>query len=291
MTNWLALFAAELNRPQPAPERLALAIAGLAYPTLDLSAALRQLDDLAAQMEEQLIHTRPGKERALLFLELFNSELGFHGNREHYYAADNSFLNCVLERRIGLPIMLSLLCMVLGQRMGLDIAGIGFPGHFMARYRDAAGTWLLDPFNGQVLDAEQAINYLNNILGQPITLAPDAYEAVSAVALAHRILLNLRNVYLGNRDHLLAARVVDYLLVLAPENPALWQERGLLHYYTENWEPAAHDLRRYFFLTGCLMLALGHEPNGDVAAANLDPQTQQLIGLYRRIEETRRRIN
>jgi regulator of sirC expression with transglutaminase-like and TPR domain len=231
------------------------------------------------------------KERARLFLELFNGELGFRGNREHYYAADNSFLNCVLERRVGLPIMLSLLCMVLGQRMGLDIVGIGFPGHFMARYRDALGTWLLDPFNGQVLDADQATAYLAGILGQSITLSPDAYEAVSPVALAHRILLNLRNVYLGNRDHLSAVRVADYLLVLTPENPALWQERGLLHYYTENWEAAAHDLRRYFFLAGCLWLALGHQPNGDAVAASLDPQTQQLIGLYRQIEETRRRIN
>jgi hypothetical protein len=53
MTNWVAFFAAELNRTQPAPERLALAIAGLAYPTLDLSASLRRLDDLAAQMEER----------------------------------------------------------------------------------------------------------------------------------------------------------------------------------------------------------------------------------------------
>ena len=85
-----------------------------------------------------------GRARAEDFLHLFNRGLGFRGNRDDYYDPANSFLNVVLERRVGLPITLSLLCVALGQRVGIDIVGMGFPGHFMACYRDDRGAWLFN---------------------------------------------------------------------------------------------------------------------------------------------------
>ncbi|MCX6049817.1 MAG: transglutaminase-like domain-containing protein [Chloroflexi bacterium] len=283
-------FTKELKRSTPAPEQLALAIAGLAYPQLDINQYLAQFDEMAQIVQQSLFSIPPGKARAMHFLHLINEELGFTGNRDNYYEPENSFLNIVLERRQGLPIMLSLVCMVIGRRINVDIAGIGFPGHFMARYQDEAGIWLLDPFNGAVLAPEDAADYLARIFSQPIKLPPDAYEAVSATVVAQRILNNLRGIYLNKRDFLMATRVMDYLLVLDPANALLWRDRGILHQSYENWEAAARDLRHYFFLTGQLMVAFEQEKMEE-SVAKPDPQDRQVIDIFRRIEETRRQIN
>ncbi len=92
-----------------------------------------------------------GEPRAQRFLSVINDGLGFRGNRRRYYDPRNSYLNEVLERRLGLPILLSLICISIGRRIGVDIEGLGFPGHFMARYRDEVGVWLLDSFHGNVV--------------------------------------------------------------------------------------------------------------------------------------------
>jgi regulator of sirC expression with transglutaminase-like and TPR domain len=233
--DFINLFTRELKRDSPAPELLALAIAGLAHPALDIASYLGQLDKLAERMARTLFAVPAGRPRAEHFLHVLNHELGFVGNRDNYYEPANSFLNEVLDRRTGLPIMLSLLCLAIGRRIDLDITGVGYPGHFMARYADDQGAWLLDPFHGEVLEVEAAAAYLTQIFQRPVTLMPDAHMAVSTAALTQRILNNLRNVYLSRGDYALAARVVDYLLILTPSHDNLWQERGMLHYYCEQW--------------------------------------------------------
>ncbi|MFN8493229.1 MAG: transglutaminase-like domain-containing protein [Caldilineaceae bacterium] len=284
-------FTQELNKPNPKPERLALAIAGLAFPTLEPQKYLDQLDEMAELVQRTLFAVPSGKERARHFLQFINQQFGFVGNREHYYDPNNSFLNVVMERRTGLPIMLSLLCMAIGQRIHVDIAGIGFPGHFMVRYQDAAGAWLLDPFHGQVLDSSEATAYLTRLFGQPIQLTPDAYTAVSAAALAQRILNNLRSVYLSQKAFGMAARVMDYLLVFAPSTATVWRERGLLHHYNEDWDAAAHDLRRYFFLIGQPIPTLEAKVQGKDGSAPLNEQDRQLYEVLQKIEEVRHQIN
>lgn len=282
-------FADELQRPAPSPEQLALTIAGIGYADLDLDATLDQLDELAEVMRRSLFATAPGPARARRFLEIFNQELGFTGNRDHYYEPANSFLNEVLARRTGLPIMLSLLCMALGRRLGLRIEGVGFPGHFMARYVDDAGSWLLDPFHGEVVTPTVAAEYLAQIFQRPVTLAPAAHAAVSPAALAQRILHNLRNVYLSRGDYAMNERVLDYLLILLPDEVELWQERGLMRYYTEQWDGAARDLRRYFLLRGHSRLSLAPKP--PQTEDKLSQQDAQLLNILRKIEERQRRFN
>jgi regulator of sirC expression with transglutaminase-like and TPR domain len=289
--NHVQRFARELQRQNPAPERLALAIAGMAFPELDVGVALDQLATMADHMRRALVGTPPGQARARRFIDVLTHDLGFTGNRDNYYEPANSFLNVVLDQRTGLPIMLSLVCMAMARQLDLDIVGVGFPGHFMARYSDTAGSWLLDPFNGEVVECADADTYLSHLFQRPVTLPPEMHEAVSTVALTQRILNNLRNVYLSRGEYLMAAAVIDYLLVLAPASADLWQERGLLHFYSERWEKAAHDLKRYFFLRGQYLLALGHDPEADAVLATLAPHHRQLLDIFKQIEETRRRLN
>jgi len=288
---FLEQFRVELQRKEPNPEYLALTIAGMAYPALDIAEELATLDQLAAVVARALHDIPPGYERAVRFIDVLHYDLGFTGNREHYYHPDNSYLNVMLRQRVGLPIMLSLLCMAIGRRLHLDITGMGFPGHFMARYQDQAGTWLLDPFHNQVAALDNANHYLSGIFERPITLSTDMFEPVSATLLAQRILNNLRNVYLSRKNFTMTLTVLDYLLLLTPEEPALWQEKGLLHYQADDWEAASYHLRRYFFLIDQYMLAYGHEKNADMVQATQQPTHRQLLEVFQQIEEMRRRIN
>jgi len=288
---FLEQFRVELKQEQSNPEYLALTIAGMAYPTLDIKEQLATLDQLAAVVARALHDLPPGYERAARFIDVLHYDLGFSGNRDHYYHPDNSYLNVVLRQRVGLPIMLSLLCMAIGRRLQLDIVGMGFPGHFMARYQDQAGTWLLDPFHNRVAALDDASSYLSSIFERPVTLSAEMLEPVSATTLAQRILYNLRNVYLSRKNFSMTLAVLDYLLLLTPEEPALWQEKGLLHYQVDDWEAASYHLRRYFFLMDQYMLAYGHEKNTDLVQATQQSTQHQLLEVFQQIEEMRRRIN
>ena len=288
--NFLQLFSKEVQDRMPVPERLALSIAGMAYPDLDITIYEAQLDALASECQQSLFSIQSGYTKAEQFLYIFNGQLGFQGNQENYYDPTNSFLNDVLEQRTGLPIMLSLLCMAIGRRLGLDIQGMGFPGHFMVRYQDEAGAWLLDPFHGCVVVPEDASQYLTNLFHQPVQLPRNAYIPVTPTELAQRILVNLRNVYLGSDNYEMSIQVLDYLEVLMPSNPDLYQERGLLHYECANLEQACLDLRRYYFLNGHLIMALevGEDFEGEDTMSEED---WHLLSIYQEIEELRSRIN
>lgn len=260
--NFIRQFMHELSKADPAPELLALYVAGMNYPQIDISDQLRLLDEISSTVYDSVAAAPPGRDRAERFLSVLGQKWQFNGNRSRYYDPRNSFLNEVLERRTGLPITLSLLCIAVGHRLAqrgleLSVDGVGLPGHFMAVYRDQQGEWLLDPFNGKVLIAEEASAHLSHIFKQPVQLTAEAFRPVSTNMLIYRMLNNLRLLYLDASEYAAAVSVLDYMIILTPDDETLWKERGLLHYYTENWENAARDLRRYFFMQGLLLFALG----------------------------------
>jgi regulator of sirC expression with transglutaminase-like and TPR domain len=282
-------FALELK--QAIPERLALMIARLAYPDLELAPYLGQLDEMAAVVAARAYAAPPGELRAAALLDAVRSDLGFRGDEERYYAPENSFLNRVLERRRGLPIMLSLVCMALARRAGLRVDGMGFPGHFMARYEDGVTSRLLDPFHGAVIAPEEAAAYLSALYQRPIELPGDATTPVEPIALALRILNNLRNVYRGANDLAAAMRVVGLMLVAAPDNALLWQEHGLLAYQLDDPTTAGRSLRRYFFLNGGLALTY---PQWRGAQGGGEPMTQadrRLLAILHELDAGRGRYN
>ena len=124
-------------------DEAALLIAAQARPDLDVGEELGRLDDLAGGCPEA---TFDGLARHLF------TDLGFRGNTEHYQDPDNSYLDQVLRRRVGIPITLSVLTMEVGRRLGVAIDGVGMPGHFLdpppGRDVPIGGATFLDPFGG-----------------------------------------------------------------------------------------------------------------------------------------------
>ena len=166
-------------------DEAALLIAAHARPELDIAAELGRLDELAAGCKEPTLDG--------LTHRLFD-DLGFRGNAEHYQDPDNSYLDQVMRRRLGIPITLSVLTMEVGRRLGVALDGVGMPGHFLVRHRADPGTFL-DPFGGgRRLDAygcQEIFNGLGGTDWQESYLAPVGSRAILA-----RMLLNLQGVFL-----------------------------------------------------------------------------------------------
>ncbi len=125
----------------------ALLVAQHEYPRLDIPAYINQLDQLADRLRSRL-PADAGKPYIISMLNhyLFR-ELGYAGNTDNYYDPRNSFLNDVIDRRVGIPITLSILYMEIGRRVGVNLEGISFPGHFLAKCVTDQGVIVLDPFN------------------------------------------------------------------------------------------------------------------------------------------------
>jgi regulator of sirC expression with transglutaminase-like and TPR domain len=141
-------------------ERGAFLIALYRYPTLDIPTYQQQLDDIAEEARPR-VASETGPMQGVELARFLADDLGFTGNRDHYYDPSNSYLNRVLDRRLGIPISLSVIYVLVGQRLDLPVAGVNLPAHFLAKYEGQAGEVFLDPFNdGEVISKESCVRFL-----------------------------------------------------------------------------------------------------------------------------------
>lgn len=95
------------------------------------------------------------------FREYFFDELGFTGDSKDYYNIENMVLNRVINRRHGIPILLSALFLSITEELNLPFYGVGMPTHFILRYKIDDIDILFDPFyNGKVVDKSECISFL-----------------------------------------------------------------------------------------------------------------------------------
>jgi regulator of sirC expression with transglutaminase-like and TPR domain len=146
----LPSFADLASDPKPAMDVLALAMAA-EFRTVDARATIARLDALGRDVSRAASTTngRP-QEMATACGQLLGREYGFAGDRERYDDPDNSMLDLVVERRRGLPILLSVVYIEVARRAGIPLAGVGLPGHFVVGHFGTDPPVLLDPFSGGV---------------------------------------------------------------------------------------------------------------------------------------------
>jgi regulator of sirC expression with transglutaminase-like and TPR domain len=167
---------------------------------LDVDGQLQRLDDLAEGV------TTPTLDE--LREHLFG-RLAFHGNVDRYADPENSYLNRVIDRRTGIPITLSVLTMEVGRRVGVELVGIGMPGHFLLR--DARDdTVFVDPFSGGVvLNPTATREVFLHLHGQTAPFDEAYLDPTPRVAIVARVLGNLRNVFATEGDPYRLATVLQ----------------------------------------------------------------------------------
>jgi len=224
--------------------RASLAIAHEEYPALDEAAYLGKLDEIAAQVMRSLPPgALPERRVGRLNLVLFR-ELGFRGNDTDYYDPRNSFLNEVLERRIGIPITLSVVYLEVARRCGLAAEGVNFPGHFLCKVPLDEGELIVDPFHRGRLLGKDDLQKLLESTSRDAWLSARHLRVASGREILARMLHNLRAVYLERHDVPRALSAVERLLVLSPSDTRSLRERADLYEKLGGSAAAAADLSR-----------------------------------------------
>jgi regulator of sirC expression with transglutaminase-like and TPR domain len=213
-------FAAAVQRDDDDIELdvAALLIGAWEHEGFDVEPHRRALDRIAASAARA---TGGGAGARAVVATLF-SDLGFRGNTADYYDPRNSFLAEVLERRVGIPITLSVLTIEVARRIGVRAVGVGFPGHFLVRVDDGPTSLILDPFNGGAeLDRPALESLLARTAGPDARLDETSLAACSKRATLIRMLNNLAGIYERSGDRFRSLEVLERLVALDAENPRL----------------------------------------------------------------------
>jgi regulator of sirC expression with transglutaminase-like and TPR domain len=203
-----ARFVTLVQGPEPAIplDHVVLLVAAHAYPGLDIGRSIDRLDELAARCDD---HSFAGVIHHVV------SDEKFTGNRDDYYDPRNSFLDEVIDRRLGIPITLGIVAMETGRRVGVPIVGIGMPGHFLVRDGLSLDRYA-DPFDGRTLDRDGCRAQFAAMQGHD-AFSDDLLAPVGARAIVARLLANLKGIYLSRRDR----RALAWVLKLRSEIPGV----------------------------------------------------------------------
>jgi regulator of sirC expression with transglutaminase-like and TPR domain len=241
-------FIREISQADPQIDlaKTALYIAQEEYAELDLLKYLQAIDTMAEELALRL----PESFYPLKIIEKINhylfEDLNFNGNTNDYYDPRNSFLNDVIDRRMGIPITLSLVYLEIAKRIDFSMVGIGLPGHFLIRPDFEEVGIFVDVFErGEILFEQDCEARLQQVYQQSIKLESHFLVPVTNKQFLARMLTNLKFIYINRQQLKKAIAAVERILLLHPDNTRELRDRGLLYYQTSQWQAAADDLKLY----------------------------------------------
>lgn len=227
-----------------------LLVAQEAYPDLDVLRVLATLDTIGAEAARRVARLSNPFARIDALRTLLFDELGFRGNSQTYDDPRNSFLNEVLERKLGIPLTLSVVFLEVGLRAGLQVRGVALPGHFVVRVDDGDRRILVDPFHGgQVITEEDCRDLVIRTTGRPSMYRRSYLDGATPITMVARLLLNLKRIYLARGDYGNALAAIERLLILSPDDPREIRDRGLLLAHLGRPNAAVADLETYLELS------------------------------------------
>jgi regulator of sirC expression with transglutaminase-like and TPR domain len=261
-------FYQEINQPEIDLAKASLYFSQAEYPDLDPQSYLTTLDNIASEIELQL----PPERYPLKVIQEINRHLfeilGLRGNKANYYDPDNSFLHQVLDRKLGIPISLSVVYLAIAQRLNFPMVGVGLPGHFLIRPDFEDLEIFVDPFNrGEILFVEDCQLRLDETYKQQVKLDASWLAPVSNRQILVRMLTNLKFIHLHRRKMDKALSTMSAILRIQPDKTAEIRDRGLLYYQLNRWSEAIVDLEYYLKVTP-------HSDDAPMIAALLEKMNQ-----------------
>jgi regulator of sirC expression with transglutaminase-like and TPR domain len=223
----------------------ALYIARDEYPQISITGYLSQLKQWSAALKKEASR-KPKTSRLDLLNDLLFQQMQFSGNIENYYDPKNSFLNDVIDSRKGIPISLSVIYLELAWSLGLDAAGIGFPGHFLVRVNHQGNTVYVDTFyKGRILSELDCVEFWNDISEGEVEFQHSFLTQMNKHQILVRMLRNLKGIYLEQKTYKKVLRVMDKLIVMNPHLPEEVRDRGIIYYQIQGFRHALKDFETY----------------------------------------------
>ena len=225
--------------------RGALLIARDACPDLDIGSCLRRIRGLAAEVEPRVKGLGP-REAVAELSRFLAVEQGFRGNAECYDDPRNSYLNDVLDRRLGIQITLSILYIAVGRQAGLPLAGINFPGNFLVKCAAVPAPVFVDPFGGgRVLGQAALERMLERTMGKGAVLDDSFLSEATPAQIFARLLRNLRRIHAGREDLERAVRAGERITWLQPETASDLLPLGYLYFRLGDYHRTISCLDEY----------------------------------------------
>lgn len=243
-------LAALLGLPGPLPLLEAvLLVAAEEHAGMDVLAQIARVETIGVEARARVApHSNPFARLDALRTLLFD-ELGFRGNVDQYDDPRNSYFDDVLDRKLGIPLTLSILTIEVARRAGIAAEGVGLPGHFIVRIDEGDRRLLVDPFHGgHVITIEDCKDLVVRTTGRASLFRKDSLDAAPPRAMLTRLLLNLKRIHLAQGDYNKALGVVERLLVVAPGDAKEIRDRGLLLAHLGKPAAAVQDLESYLAL-------------------------------------------
>jgi regulator of sirC expression with transglutaminase-like and TPR domain len=228
----------------------ALWIAASEYPGLAIDDYLACLHDMAAKLRGRLRADIATADKLMALNRYLFDELGFSGNSDDFYDPRNSFLNEVIERRVGIPITLGVVYIEIGRRIGLGLHGVSFPGHFLVKCALRDGIVVLDPYSrGVSLDADELQQRLR-AAGSPGdvdgAILAHLLGAASNKEVLGRMLRNLKGIYVERADWLRALSASERVIALLPDDAGEeYRDRAGIYLKLECIRAALGDFNTY----------------------------------------------
>ena len=244
-------LASLVSAPGPVPLLEAtLLIAAEEHPGLDVALQIARVESIGAEAFRRVAalsnpFARVESVRTLLF-----EEIGFKGNVEQYDDPRNSYLDDVLDRKLGIPLTLSILQIEVLRAAGIHAEGVGLPGHFIVRVIEQERSLLVDPFHGgHLVTVEDCRDLVVRTTGRGSLFRKDSLDVAPPRAMLTRLLLNLKRIHLAAGDYNKALSIVERLLLISPEDAKEVRDRGLLLAHLGQPGAAAEDLESYLALS------------------------------------------
>jgi len=225
----LGRFAEVVSRDDFPLDHAALLIGAWDYPTRDLEGYREQLDAIGRHVQPEVSRAAGGIGRARAISDCLFDRMGFSGNTGDYYDPRNSFLCDVIDRRVGIPISLSVLYLEVSRRVGVLAQGVNFPGHFLVRVAIEDAWLFVDPFSGgRALSPPDLEALLRKTTNPDAVLEPSVIAAATKRQIVSRMLVNLAGIYGRNGDLPRSLDVLERLAVLEPNNPRISRDLAQL---------------------------------------------------------------
>jgi regulator of sirC expression with transglutaminase-like and TPR domain len=297
-------LAAELQKAMDAPGNdlapAALAIARVEYPALNPAAYVAALDRMGQEAAARMHDTGDDSVRA--FNEYLYDEQGFAGNRERYDDPRNSFINEVLDRRIGIPISLAVVYLEVARRAGLEVDGVNFPGHFLLRAGHAVASdarseiVIIDPFHGGAqLSEYDCRQLLRHHVGDEAAFDSALLAPASRHEIVVRMLVNLKRLYVRMRSFPQARVISSLLLGIDPAAISELRDRGLLAYHLQDFSAALRDLEEYLRLSPKSSEPADHDliptrEDGESDASEAEEEMDDASQIWEHVKTLRKRV-
>lgn len=217
------------------------------YPNLSVTEYLDKLNSMGKTLRDIISDVKNPTYLISILNEYMFNTLGFSGNDDDYYNPDNNFLNVVIDRKVGIPITLSIIYIELARHIGLDLRPVGFPSHFLVKHTEEL---IIDPFGGgRVLTKDDLHEILTRSYGGEVEFAPQFLDEIESEKIFIRISRNLKNSYTESFNYEMAMRCINFILNIEPNAPEEVRDRGILEARLLHYDQALESLNKYLELS------------------------------------------